>query len=597
MKDRRSVLFSLGLTTVAALIACPEAAPEHTDAGGADAASADAASADALQVDAAAIDASSADTAGFDAALPGAIYVDAQIASGECTDYDSTSRSCGSGTARAFDTLAGAAAVAAPGDTVLIRGGSYGEVLQPQRSGQAGAPISYRGYPGESAVITGATLAPGVELSGRSHLVIEGLEVRGVRRWLYALDTHDCVIRGNTFAQALDSGGSSKTGLFFQEATRNRLLDNLIDDSTQDNLSLIKSDRNLVQGNTLRRAAHTLWTIKCGNHNVLRGNDFHNEHQKIGEIYDCDGVGFDHQFDLVDATRRNLVEDNVFSYTASSGDASPYAGIQYAGQEGIIRRNRFHDTVGPGLSMTLYGGEAEHNTDNRVYHNTFARTDFAGIELSGSQSYSFGGNVFKNNVLARSRFVANDTRWSWYTGELDGQPVQLLTGRLDGFLFDTNCFFDTQADQLYLITHGSRTESSNPAPETVTWWQSNHPSLFTGSLEVEPGFVDEALRDLRLDTGSALRDAGTFLTTASGDGSGTTLAVADARYFYDGFGIPDEVGDLIQLDGDTQTARVVAVDIAASTLTLDAALSWSAGQGVALAYSGERPDVGAYESR
>jgi PKD repeat protein len=76
--------------------------------------------------------------------------------------------------------------------------------------------------------------------------------------------------------------------------------------------------------------------------------------------------------------------------------------------------------------------------------------------------------------------------------------------------------------------------------------------------------------------------------------------VADARYFFDGFGMTDEagqpvLGDRIQLDGDTKTARVVAVNYATKTLTLDQALTWTDGKGVTLAYLGQRPDVGAYE--
>jgi hypothetical protein len=41
---------------------------------------------------------------------------------------------------------------------------------------------------------------------------------------------------------------------------------------------------------------------------------------------------------------------------------------------------------------------------------------------------------------------------------------------------------------------------------------------------------------------------------------------------------------------------VTAVDLEANRLRLDRALTWSAGQGVALRYSGSRPDVGAFES-
>jgi hypothetical protein len=48
-------------------------------------------------------------------------------------------------------------------------------------------------------------------------------------------------------------------------------------------------------------------------------------------------------------------------------------------------------------------------------------------------------------------------------------------------------------------------------------------------------------------------------------------------------------------EGESGTALVTAIDYATHTLTLDAPLTWSADQGVALAYSGSAPDPGAYE--
>ena len=62
------------------------------------------------------------------------------------------------------------------------------------------------------------------------------------------------------------------------------------------------------------------------------------------------------------------------TFTPSSGDRSPFAGIQYAGQDGIIRRNIFRDTVGPALDMCVYPQEARYDTGNRVYHNVFSQT-------------------------------------------------------------------------------------------------------------------------------------------------------------------------------------------------------------------------------
>ncbi len=520
------------------------------------------------------------------------IYVDKQIGPSSCTTYDVATRSCGGGTATAYKTLSGAAGAATAGQTVLIRAGTYQQALVPQHSGAAGQPITYMPYESETVTITGTSLCPAIDLSGRSYITIRGLTVSNVQRWLLAVNASHNVLVGNTFEHAMDAGGSSKTGLFFQEATYNEIVDNVITDTTADNLSLVKSDYNLVEGNSFTEAEHTLWCIKCGNYNILRSNYFYNELQKIGEVYDCDGVGVDHDIYLYNATKYNVVEDNVFAYTPSSGDASPYAGIQYAGQKGIIRRNFFYDTTGPALDMGCGGTEEPYDTDNRLYHNVFYGTDFAGVAFNQFGG-TLSGNLFKNNILYKSIFVRNDFRWDWYI-ELDGKPIQVMIRERSGFTFERNDIFNEYAGEIYTITYGQR-ENSNPPQHSLAWWETNWPALFVDNLEVDPLFVDEAGHDFHLQAGSPLIDAGVFLTHTVGPGNGTTMTVQDAGYFCDGYGIANEAGDRIRLEGGTYTARVVAINRTTNTLTLDAALTWSSGQGVTLDYAGAAPDLGALE--
>jgi hypothetical protein len=112
------------------------------------------------------------------------------------------------------------------------------------------------------------------------------------------------------------------------------------------------------------------------------------------------------------------------------------------------------------------------------------------------------------------------------------------------------------------------------------------------SLAVDPRFGDETGRDFTLQPGSPAIDAGTFLTTTVGSGSGTTLPVQDAGYFHDGYGLV--AGDVVQLEGGP-AAQVTAVDYDRNVLTLATAVTWRAGQGVAQRYTGKAPDMGAKE--
>ncbi|MHB9027453.1 MAG: hypothetical protein ACYC9O_01660 [Candidatus Latescibacterota bacterium] len=81
------------------------------------------------------------------------------------------------------------------------------------------------------------------------------------------------------------------------------------------------------------------------------------------------------------------------------------------------------------------------------------------------------------------------------------------------------------------------------------------------------------------------QNSGTCLTAiTSPSGSGTSFQVADAGYFMDGWGIGHVRGDLLQLSGTPRRARIVTVDYATNTITVDAKLSWTRNQGVSMGF-------------
>jgi hypothetical protein len=60
-----------------------------------------------------------------------------------------------------FRTIQQCANVASGGDTCMIRGGIYRETVRPANSGWAGAPITFKGYQGETVVVSGADRVTG----------------------------------------------------------------------------------------------------------------------------------------------------------------------------------------------------------------------------------------------------------------------------------------------------------------------------------------------------------------------------------------------------------------------------------------------------
>ena len=61
-----------------------------------------------------------------------------------------------------FKTAGQACAIARPGDTVLLGGGTYRETLRPQQSGAAGRLIRFVALPGQQVTLSGANALAGV---------------------------------------------------------------------------------------------------------------------------------------------------------------------------------------------------------------------------------------------------------------------------------------------------------------------------------------------------------------------------------------------------------------------------------------------------
>lgn len=463
------------------------------------------------------------------------VYVDGTIGSASCSAYNPATRSCSGGSATAYRALSGAASAAGPGTLVLVRGGTYAEQLNPANSGTAAAPIVFRRYAAETPTISNLS-SVAILLQGRRYVEIDGFTVTDVVGWARLEDASYNTIRNTTFRRATSTGTTGSVKLV--RSTYNRILNSTLD-SGNDNLVLVDAaDRNLVEGNTFTTGGHSLLSVRCSNYNVFRKNTFANPNQKAIEIYDCEGVGSDSPV-RYDSTKHNVFDGNTVTQTRASSKDNDYNSMQHGAQHTVVRRNVFRNALGGGVNYQWYTDESVYVYGNRMYNNTFyANRCYAIVGDSGTH---YADQRVKNNILYKNTDCAGGGAQT----RIPDTSVVILT---------------------------------NNAIETTA-----------------PGFVDEAAYDLRLAPGSRMIDAGASLTATASAGSGTTMTVQDASYFYDGFGIPGESGDVIQI-GPGQTAQVVAVNYAANTLTLSQALTWSAGQGVSLQYGGNAPDMGAFES-
>lgn len=462
------------------------------------------------------------------------IWVDPDL-DGACDDYDPATRSCGAGSEPGRIDLDDALGEAVAGDVIELRAGEYG-VLVPSRSGAPGLPITIRAHAGEAARITDQDDVA-LQITRVTDLVIEGIEVTRTLGFGRLEDASRITIHDCRFQEAQASGTTG--GLKLVRSSDNRVLGNVFVDGNDTLLLQDSSDRNLVEGNTFQGGRHSLVSIRCANRNLVRGNTFDNPIQKAVEIFDCEAVS-DAPY-LLDATRRNVLEGNVFAGTAASDSDHDYNAIQHGGQQTLVRQNVFHDCLGGGAHYQVYSDESLWVWGNRLVHNTFVDNRCFAITSSA------------------------------------GEPAEVFDNRVAGNLLFRNSDCAGGGEQLRIEDPGSTLAEDNVV------------------AQADPGFVDLEGGDLRLAEVSALRDSGAFLTTVTSDGEGTLMPVADAAPFSDGLGIDGEVGDLVQLEGSAERVRLLAVDLEGATLTLGATLAWTAGQGVHWAYGGAAPDPGAFE--
>jgi hypothetical protein len=501
------------------------------------------------------------------------IYADSQLAN-VCTNYDPATQTCGPGTNTAYPTLKAAANAATPGTTVLIRGGTYTGQLIPGHSGTPGNPITFQNYNSELVYLAfPGTHYVAIDISGCSNIILDGLHVEDTNTyWLQANNASYNIIRNCVFKHTPTTG--TRGNLEFVQSDHNLVVNNDIEDG-QDNITFIDSTSNLAEGNIIVQARHSIFGIRCGDFNILRSNYFSNTEQKIGEVYDC-GVDTTAVPNLYNSTKHNVIEDNTFALTCTFYATAGGDGIQYGGQQGVIRRNFFY-YCNTGIGMQVYGDESLFNVGNRIYNNVFYTNIGPGIATWAGAT----NNLFVNNILFGNQGCIDNC-----TNTTPGQVV--YRAPFNGGVFETN-------DLLFQMPGQAVIEAEFENGFTMNQFTNLMPGVFLGTLEVNPEFVDATNFDFHLHPGSPMIDAGAFLTTAASSGSGTNLAVLDATYFCDGFGIPTVQCDVIELQGQTQSAHILRVDYNNNILTMDQPLTWSAGQGVALQFNGQAPDLGAFE--
>jgi hypothetical protein len=239
----------------------------------------------------------------------------------------------------------------------------------------------------------------------------------------------------------------------------------------------------------------------------------------------------------------------------------------------IVRHNTIHDNDrlnsehlhNGGIFLLAYDTIAYRDT--MVVHNTLHRIGNPAYDNAALLIYEHDapveGFVFRNNIVSTT---------------VSGVEIEVDTGTFDA---DHNDYFNP--DGFSASWHGA----------LLDWDGYRQASGQDGqSMLSDPEFVDPDGGDFALAEHSPCVDGGGFLTQTPAGGSGTVVAVEDARFFSHGYGVA--AGDVISVGGGPQV-RVVGVDYDTHELAVDRPLEWEAGDPVSFAFLGQAPDIGAHE--
>ncbi len=334
-----------------------------------------------------------------------------------------------------------------------------------------------------------------------------------------------------------------------------------------------------------------------------------------------------------------LVENNLFEKTCLL--TTDCGGLKFWGtppdghvfRNVLVRGNRFQEvrgwtwisemrgrwSGGSGSSVQGMGGfglYVDNASGLHIYRNIAQHNAQAGFMFAGA--WRDGEIALHNNLAVGSLYgvafsgINYDTHGSWNTRVANNMLVNnegyglLITdsdGDFGNLLIDYNLYWENGwgaglwqpgAMAVYRGAEPNQYYRTLEAIQQGTGWERHGlegDPLFT-AYSYPRGLEPDASPDFHLRPGSPAIDAGSPLTKTLAAGQGTRLDVGEAGFFHDGLGA--QQGDLIRV-GANAPVRVVDVDHASNTLTLERSIVWQAGDPVSHDFAGAGPDIGVYE--
>ena len=501
-------------------------------------------------------------------------------------------RNDGLSESRAWRTISHACSKAEAGDTVIIKSGNYGdENAVIANSGTADAPITIKAEEPGKVILKGDGDGNGIRIEGKHHIIIEGIKFANYTSGIAIGDpasyitVKKCVFVENNSAGIIVWGHSGDISITHHfEFAYNEFYD--YTDKQDYAVSLNYGMYAWVHNNYFFGVHHQALSFKrkwwhgLAENNIFEGFRFTALYlgQNLNKGSEDNRSRYLIAQGNVFRPAKNFraktciwvanVEHAVVRYNYMEGlesvDGGWGQGVALGDHEsgyepanpthiriyGNVMRRISGTTTNPGIRV-IHDCE-----DVRVFHNTFAYCAY-GLGFEVEKKVHFINNIFYKYQRGMTR-------------EGNGRNC----------IFEHNC--------IYPNWRGKGATDFFEDPRLAGPF--DHMTLKDENPHFEPDF--SRAYACRLRSGSPCIDAGKFLTHTIDAGNGKKIKVKDALYFTDGFGVAE--GDIIKVGGSSPV-KIVKMDYANNTITVDKPVKWKKGSSVSLCYSGRAPDVGAHE--
>ena len=371
-----------------------------------------------------------------------------------------------------FATIAKAAASSAPGDSIVIRGGTY--KLSPQIDPKSGtsesARITYKSYPGEAVLVDGGA-GYCFSLAHKSHITFDGLK----------FTTSDTAVGAGMFyfenTNHIAFHDCEFFGMPAERGAENTSVIRCMASGWPDTARIENSDSCVFRNNYFHGNASPVFRLYDTKGWVIENNKFVNCLQAVG--------GKEEPYDLL--VRRNLI---------IGGDLAFYFPLQGGGNGVTITENVI---VGTDNGFTIGGlGTYGHKRLNvNVYNNTFYN---ARIWLNGWNEPQFDSAIkFWNNIVY-SDFAANIPPGAEVSARFISMYLLPMNPSLYSIDYD-DYSMPTDDRSRWFFDGG---ESFNG----LSTWTAGRPSFDAHSVSANPLFSSVADSNFHLQAGSPCKGKG-----------------------------------------------------------------------------------------